>query len=1423
MEQNNVLPQDVNDQYTVQQDYGFGNKVDIDQHGNPIQPQQQVQQTPEQDTADALYEKMSKYDFQEAWTKYKVFKGTLLKGVSEELQPFVAANLNSIEQHLRNKYRARLRAELKKIPYDSSDRAEAEQLYRDALHRMAGIMPASKVDDYVIDAIGGGTIAAPLRAGRILFNRLTGDTKEANELQVEAKEISDAQKQFGTVSQVGPLEIPLDGNIPAMFIPFNSTVRGWTMLAEAIQADKTVKALGKAQPVLDKLWTAGNLSKVGLARNTAFGAMFAYGYGADWKGAVVGGVAGMVIPAGASAIGKTVSPVITHYLGTDLAKQELNLAKLEKSAGVTKDELTTIYKQYAEDANIDMSELTPADKATALRAKYDNIDRILAAASEYSPQAQRITEQKSKEAVVKVMSKLFDIKHIDDPSPAGLKKAAKEQVEELIADMRTAINQITDDISTYIADFAATSKKVKLDTPVFSDEITGSLRRAIDDMDPKERRVLRSVEKFLDDKPSIDNLADITKLERLIPDNLKARAETTSGMPLESMFNDIAFTHLDEFAYSKYSTMKDAVKLKDWMQSATGLRTIFNSNAPTETKATALRKFMSSDSYAPLTKLLSGKQLEQLEDTAFASLFTKDGILTETGRANFWALYRDARQMHTVTERAAQMKELMAMNAKYIGSSKIRPGTRTEYETGSKGRSSIQEEMQSRAIGHIIASVIQHFPFDYARQTYNIRNGINLLKGERVFDVRSIDDARVLSIMDKALTQQARGLQALNISSDLTYEQLLSKLDSAYFDARSTKTTRAAAEPTFMAKEGNTDIYVPHGAQNEVFNILKTDMKFNIKKPGEYPLKEVVHSKALSESKVWSDLRDYKVVVTPDSPTRVDVHDKKIYYNTSDDNGKLVQEIAHAIDYSDGRRIVGSSVGIEWKNLQKQYPQFADISPEFMANAKWSHQYAVLMQKLGVTSKDQLTPELRKQLKELSPMYKYFTNEGEIRTLVAEKGNVKNKDEVLETIRGLMQRAEEWSDKAIDEAFNYLDRQFDVSAKGNKVDDTYHAVQTRNSNPANFTQYDNILADLDMLVLNGTRKMDPVALLAWLNKQGYSDNYLKDIGFDDLVLMEGTKVSVPAIITRLEDKMYSGNMTRTYYGTETRFSTTMDKSQPSNIELLPALENHYERVFTTDTYDLPESITEPMETHFGYSDYKSHAIYRNVKYNNEKAVYVQELQNDLLSAGMFPDTVDKAKAKLDKAIATGDEQLIKKAKQDYDFAVENEQFKQNQFEREDLENELDRLNSAMPNEDSIAYSEWEDEYINVERQLAELSNEKPYATKDEVRKYVVDKTAYIRDAINAAISDAMSTDARYVVLPTSDVMIRRYNDEPGNASMYKRLYDKDIPKVLRKYAKAHNLKPPYKDGEVWVLDIKSVANQKLENKRTQANEWWFKM
>jgi hypothetical protein len=392
----------------------------------------------------------------------------------------------------------------------------------------------------------------------------------------------------------------------------------------------------------------------------------------------------------------------------------------------------------------------------------------------------------------------------------------------------------------------------------------------------------------------------------------------------------------------------------------------------------------------------------------------------------------------------------------------------------------------------------------------------------------------------------------------------------------------------------------------------------------------------------------------------------------------------------------------------------------------------------------------------------------------------------MKTIRAIIGRIEQNSDNAIDEASTKLHmnvlKEFESAYKESKPSSNPQKVLDRNPNMTEITKFDPILAELDKLVLNGTKEMTPEGLRDWLNKAGYSNKYLDDIGFDSLVLTRGTKYPLPAIINRLESKMEDVMYTTTLRNGDTKFEHIVNKHLPKDLEIDKSGILNFETIMHSNEYDLPDNIVEPLENHFGEYDYKSHALYVLGKYKGKPTVHIAETQNDLLQAGLFPDS-----------------------------AID------------DLRDEYRALQANMPDEElePDAYTDWQTELTTLEAMMSEMAlDSAPTASKAEARSYVSDKRGFIRDAINKAIQEAKKLDVSLISTPTSEVLVRRY--DKAYEDIYKSIYDKEIPKMLRKYAKAHNLKPPYKDGELWILDIDSVADPKLEKRREQI-DWWNKM
>jgi hypothetical protein len=367
--------------------------------------------------------------------------------------------------------------------------------------------------------------------------------------------------------------------------------------------------------------------------------------------------------------------------------------------------------------------MSPEDKLAVLRKNYDSVTELVRASEGSSAEGQNAAQAKSKEHFAKITSRLFEIEHTDGTGPAAIKDAVDTQINDLKKDMQTAIEQANKALDDYDKSFKEIYETTELEEPIVWDEL---LEEHIDSMPDTlfDELTSRSL-----DKPTIDTVAELKEVYDLVKDFGIA---DKNGNLLDDWLNVTLEENLKGHALLEHMQISDVRKLRDWLSDVKGISYMFRNDVTNAQIATKLLKIMKTDSYAPITKILNPEHIEKLERVALSSLYLKDGILTEKGRINFWALYRDARSIRAVSPEMVAVKELMRVYANHVGTSRLTTNAILDLERGGKVRDNIASESASRGLGQVIAWIHQYFPTAAGRNTYIYRHALKLIKGESV-------------------------------------------------------------------------------------------------------------------------------------------------------------------------------------------------------------------------------------------------------------------------------------------------------------------------------------------------------------------------------------------------------------------------------------------------------------------------------------------------------------------------------------------------------------------------------------------------------------------------------------------------------------------------------------------------------------------
>jgi hypothetical protein len=712
---------------------------------------------------------------------------------------------------------------------------------------------------------------------------------------------------------------------------------------------------------LDKVSTAGNLSAVGLSRNTATGFMYSYGEGLTLSQSIVGGIAGGTLPAvvsgGAKASGHVYdyihSLASTHIGKVDatVIKKAEKYAGLGEKDGITREQLDAVYYGYAKTINVDVNDLTPADKLAALKQHYSSIKDITKASAASTPVAQATADAKAKEQVNSLLREVFsDVEHLESTKPIDIKDSIAGQVRRLQTTIQNSIEEIDSKLNEFNYQFNIAMSHKQLDVP----EPTNNYIEALYEVNDIPKKLLDDVESFAIDTPVIKTAGDAKALREIL--GAHGNNIDLDNVPINDRLDNLVLEIADETQAGAFMTHQDNLYMREYLDRLQTTSRLFKNNATPTEKANAVRKFLSTDSYAPLTKVVDQEALVQLENLALSSLFLKDNILTNEGRINFWRLYQDASAIITTTPEMSAVKQLMKAYSEAIGNSKTKPVSKVTYETGGSARPSVKSEILSRSLGNFIANVLQHTSSDVGRSTYLVNHAYKLINGERVLRSKDLNTAVLAKNISTTLDDVNQALTRAGYSAAFIANNV-----SEGNGGRSTQT-----QFTFFTKPGavKDGRFVYDG---ETYDIVKSDLKFN--KYGN-TIGESFHATRLTDHPYWPKIADMPVEwVDGDVGKNVGTH-VELPKNSS--SNTPAHEIEHVIQDIEERVGYGSSPIREVSAIKQVLPEFDDdlLSDPDMARLV----YGAYLQKTNVQA---LTSDIVNDLLNRSPWLRYRKNIGE--------------------------------------------------------------------------------------------------------------------------------------------------------------------------------------------------------------------------------------------------------------------------------------------------------------------------------------------------------------------------------------------------------------------------------------------------------------
>jgi len=1351
-------------------------------------------------------------------------------------------DLAGVTQKVTDRIRADYRSQLKAMPYNHKDRAKLEQDYRNFMARARGEVSANEFASAVLgQASGSDAITSLIRGIRGLWNDATGDTQEADDITYEGRKHAKHVDNLGINVNVPLPNIPywvsIDPNgdykldwshdigLTNMPIPTSPATAvelmglGSVNIAKAgvKVATKSVNVVSKSGATkvekigneVIKFSTAGNLSLRGVTRNAILGAAWSRSEG-DLEAAKVGGVLGVILPGTIEGTVRAATKPFRISSDAYVMDQVLNKSiknigakdvhKVETSLqGVHKSRLQAWYKEYALAHRIEVEDMTVQDKFTVLRRKHDTINDMALQSEGNSIKAQTDSADKAADQVRAVVKELYADDAVSGlltgSTPLELKDILGAQVANLSDGLRTSIKTLKDDIEESSKQWIAGSHQIQLDIPEptghYIDEI---LDIAIDnDLDPS---VFNKLVDYKEANPMLETAGDVHALVNEIPDDL-LDIISSDGRSLGNKLHELIEHGLEPHAMKQYYKYLDDKALLKVLQSVSGLKKLFSKNATPTQKASAMTKFLKTDSYKALLKLLADKpeQTRELERVALASIFGKKGNFSETGRVAWSKLYNDIREVEVHSEDMKAVKELIRVYAKTVGDSKAKAVKGFASQGFGNARPGIMSEAQAQAVGGMLGLIWQFIPTEKGRNSYIVNHAARLIKGERVATTDSIKNTRLAGELMKSLVESN---PQVFIHSEW------------YTDLQEYEKSHPGNMVTIPVKgEGGNTVNMPTTIHNkthdETFKLIETSftMRKNVVIDGQ-PLVNIVDAPALAK-----DYRDVLVNTTvhtdhslPDGEASLEIHDTGniIRVSTNVKPKDLIHEIVHAIDIHDKRATYGSSPATHidaYKEIVQDAPSDAVLTSLNIDDLKLT--IMPLIQK-GVDMD---------MIASLVPGFKYLKNEGEVRAAVTAAGKAGDKDAFSVYNSKVDNFIAEVITKAMDDVHAGVDVKGKIQESHSREyarlnTETMQAISVKNPG-ADHTAYDRIRKHVDDMADKFSGAITHAKATKYLNGKGITNDALRDMGLGKL-LSNPSSTILPSDIK----SMLPAQGTRTAI---TDKSTLRNKFTKDGDIVLdngtgkPVVPAALQSTGTSTIIEVqgPKSHHLGQDTHTQGDKYKSHVVLIDAKLQDgTPTTYIAELQNDLNKP------VDYT--------AIRDELLV------YNDAVDD----------------LSSVQSARPDESSPSYADWEEEVTSLEQIVQDAIDSVNYtadnvphriemllADKDTIpmsmlstlsnpEKLVPDSKAFVRDGLSVAIDEAISKGNNLITWGASKFATNRYasyNTKVGNKAneLYVNIYDKLMPKEARKYAEAHNLDDPKLVGDMWLLDITSTRSTKAGN------------
>jgi len=1492
--------QEYNDRVAVTTDYGFGDAVDINSKGQPLDTDynhsimaengseytQPEYSTPDEqvDYKQQAIELMAAGYDKVGAKEYANTVNIMRQQALESDDPIVIDTFDTLFHESNKIVKTKLRSEYKAKKAQARENGtlgDLAQEYRDNLRRLSGVVPATRVDDEVRRQLGGWAFDIVESLGEFIYNK-TADTidggnrteKAGLEKRYKARQMTDQVTKQHPVATIDmstvkglftdedlhgwDMPIVVDGVFVGSMLGMGGVgkvaeVGSWytrgAMTAAGLGAKtgKIATATNTFSKLTHKITTASNLRPLGISANALGGAAFAIDSGAtDFNDIIKGATIGVVLPSTIEGAGKVVGKA-GKAITTPI--DEKVVLKAEKLSGDTAENINKKYikylkntgdyenptisdgespsefvarkKKYERDV---INKMSTADKLAVLRKNYDSVSNPVFASEVGHAEGQAKSQAKSQEQFAAITRELFDVEFTEDAGPASIKGAISKQVQALKDSMAGAIQTAKKSLDDYSAGFKKSYEKTKIDEPINIDDILD------DHIDSMPDKLFDDITSMGIDKPDLETVADVKELYDIVQGK---DIVDSNGNLLDDYLQSIIEESIEPTGIHRFMQYTDIQKLHDWLNDTKGISYMFRHDVTDKQIANNLLKIMQTDSYAPITKVLEPEHIKQLEKVALGSLFLKDGILTERGRINFWSLLRDARSIRAVSKDMVAVKELMRVYAENVGSSRVNPAKGAKgIELGTKGRDDVLSEFRARGIGQVIAMLHQYLPTEDGRSTYIYRHAVKLIEGETVPNTDNILEARLNGLLARSLIDNNTQLRRQGISpatssaelADLTGSNADSKLYNLQYGDNKvlSHTDDTSSVMTSRKHDSNGKAYLSWF--NNDMHVMKLNSKVNKDFESGTSVLDVINSESLKQA--YPELGDY--VVIKGKGTDVDHFGKVI---TIDENSKtivndLLHEIQHAMNHVDDLIFVGSNPIKHINAVKSILPEFTDtyIKTTVISDPKYSVEVASAMFEKQSPNADwhSLDHSMKIGFVGQLPIIQYYKNPGERLSRLVEN-NIITEATSTELADAYAQTAHTYVNDIIARIDNdilpegNIDRLSAIVEQAKKADIAEQQSIAKDYkveyNPDyNSRQFDIANQALKKLIDDGKDfAMTPDAIKKYLRGHGVTDVHMEDAGINKLI--GNNKITPSNLLGKLEGNAVGieYNIKREYeylfYDNEYTLATHNADGKPIWPKSLEpkSIDNYtYKDIVLLGDKPTGES------THFeGEENYKSHVILQDATLvNGETTTHILEIQNDLESIKGIPD---KEYSKYNNLRDTFN----------------------------NIVNELSELQQIQPS-DALKYNDWADSVDKLEESLGFVQSELnsiPNVNNEILSKsvqeleplpkqlqeseiknasHITDTNAFIREGFNVALENAKMSGSKTVSWPVADVLVDRYYSAyldsktyANNKKLYKRIYDTQMVKTAKKYARAHGLKMPYKVGDVWVLDIESTVKRTL--------------